>query len=130
MKSPRTFATQHQNDYKVHADHAVDTNLNDDILALPEQLTWLQNYAICNTRTNLTQGQESIKSAWGPSARCLDHGKHIKSVLGIRQASAGSEIHCIAKNVCRREEYILKFTLRGEAELDCNITLMYQLVFN
>lgn len=32
--------------------------------------------------------------------------------------------------MCRREEYILKFTLRGEAELDCNITLMYQLVFN
>lgn len=36
MKSPRTFATQHQNDYKVHTDHAVDSNRNDDILALPE----------------------------------------------------------------------------------------------
>lgn len=30
MKSPRTFATQHQNDYKVHTDRAVDTNHNDD----------------------------------------------------------------------------------------------------
>lgn len=36
MKSSRTFATQHQNDYKVHTDHAVDTDHNDDILALPE----------------------------------------------------------------------------------------------
>lgn len=55
----------------------------------------------------------------------LDHGKPIKSVLGTKRASAGSDTCCIVKGVGRWED---TSTLRIGADLDQAVVLMYQCV--